>query len=83
MPDFFGVVFESERGEEPDFDRDVHMRLNRQTIAVRPECDPMLADRRAVAQGAKAQVAVGRGVGADGEERPKQRDRRCGRSQPQ
>jgi len=36
-----------------------------------------------VAHGAKAQVTVGRGGGADGEERPKQRGRRCGRGQSQ
>ena len=83
LPDFLGFVFEAEHGEEQGFDRDVHVRLDSQAMAVRAECDPMLADRRPAAQGAKAQVTVGRGVGADGQERPNQWDHRCGRRQPQ
>jgi hypothetical protein len=76
-------VFESERGDEHDLDRDFHARLDHQAFAIGQKRHPVLADRRPVPQGAKAQVTLARGIGADGADRPQQWNRRCGRGQPQ
>ena len=83
LPDFFGVVCESERRDEQDLDRDIDARLDSEAIAVGPECYPVLTDGRPVAEGAKAQVTMGRAVGAEGTKRPEHADRRCGRGQSQ
>jgi hypothetical protein len=68
-------VRQAEHIEEQDPDSDVDVRVDHQAIAVRPERDAVLADRRPVPQGAKAQAPMCRGVGAGGGERPQQRHR--------
>jgi hypothetical protein len=63
-------VRQAEYVEEQDPDSDVDVRVDHQAVAVRPERDAVLADRRPMPEGAKAQVTSGRGVSAGGGERP-------------
>ena len=46
LPDFLRIVLQAEHGEEQDPDSDVDVRVDHQAIAVRPERDAVLADRR-------------------------------------
>jgi hypothetical protein len=80
-PDFLRIMLQAEHVEEQDLDSDVDVRVDRQAIAIRPERDAVLADRRPLPQGAEAQVPWCRGVSADGGERPQQRHRSRRRGQ--
>jgi hypothetical protein len=46
LPDFLRIVLQAEHGEEQNPDSDVDVRVDNQAIAVRPERDAVLADRR-------------------------------------
>jgi hypothetical protein len=70
LPDFLRIVLQAKHGEEQDADSDIDVRIDHHAISVHPERDAVLADRRPVPQGAKAQITSRRGARAVGGERP-------------